>query len=768
MPFGLTPDCIRVSTLWLYGFLFGLFVWHVILTPLIDFFVEVPVWPKFVFALALAALSQVSKAARCVMVLFVPSALGNATQNYMLVAICVLLFTTPVTNIAHNATEAVRVVGCSLTLTFEHMRERAKLMLSPIIEAVRESTAASRDTDLAGIQDSVQMVDWMVHEMKDGLGRSAAREKLEQQPQQVDSSPVAIRNAEALEKLQQQLSRSANITNEKLHDVLSKLQNETQRGLIQSGAVKLDLVDMMNDTALGVKASIDVDAVRRFAGHHLHGTNVSLPSDMLNLTETLHQSCLGIFRQAKGQCALAVDELRASCRNAIGSFLAAIVCSPVTFTLDSLCPWLMNELVDENNLCAQLRDSNELRRIDPFKVTNGTDIDQVYERLSSEVERLRTDWTAQTDDSVQKLPRRIEVQVRLNDKTLSAFLRARDMWRFVTDKYRLRRAALRALWLLYELYTLGTFVCILAQAHAYRRAYLRDIRHDNVYITRQLRKLDERQRASYRHKSQRDVAVLPLTQEESRQFVTTFTCKRRTSEERQTQRANCVTLTLLLAFTLSLLYFDNIFSSLLESIRQHALVHFKQQGHHLLDIRVTGEGSIARLVRSLAKRLSSVYDVNRLSSTQACLPDTRSTSCSFYAQFTYLVLIYVGIDQLSVYAMRLRRAVCALFYPQHEKQRIAYLYNLIIARRRQLARYVGQENGHTPRERKEATDKYEQQAAEREACAHTARQIIDYLSRCVVDSLSCRCVRQRSADGTSARSMTADSSSTGGKNAKMK
>lgn len=224
-------------------------------------------------------------------------------------------------------------------------------------------------------------------------------------------------------------------------------------------------------------------------------------------------------------------------------------------------------------------------------------------------------------------------------------------------------------------------------------------------------------------------SLLPLTKEELNRYITTFTCKRRTDEEKQTQKASCTTIILFLTLSLSLFYFDNIFRSILNSIHDNAYIRFKEVGHHELNITVNGDGSIAKLVRKLTNRLNSAYDMNRLSSTKKCLPETIETSWSFYLEFLYLCSAYILIDQISIYAMRLRHVTAGFFYPERERQRIEFLHRLIRIERRDLDKlglssFIG---GSSVNEAATTDDVY------------TLRDALGYLRNCLSDSLTCCC-----------------------------
>lgn len=638
------------------------------------------------------------------MVLFLPSMIGNATQNYIIVLLFIALFSNPVSNISMNALESVRVIGCSLTMTFEQLKERAKLILNPIIEVLSDTER----TDLQPIQEDLMKIRQIVLDIR----REAEFNRNLSDKSDLESVPFSEQLPMPPPSTQDIVSDLKERLKTTDLDVTQEIANKT-RELIADSTLELDR------GKLGVRASLDVRELKR-----LMKVNMSGPLGEFNLTEIMHENCLGIFRRAKMECQAAVADMLGNCFNVLGIFQASIWCSPTRLTLNRICPWLVNQLVDENNLCNQMRNASTKIRFDPFGITGGGNINDVYKNLTKQVLSLGDD-IIDNGGSTQTIPKRLELSITFNNQTRNLFSQASNLIDFITDKYRMRRFFYDLSLFIYEVYTTITFVCILIQAYHYQRNYLKQIRFDNHYITDQFIALDRRRRAMGKP------SILPLTKDESDRYITAFTCKRRTSEERHTQKANCTMSVLFLAFSLGLLYFDNIFYSILSSVHEHALVKFSEIGHHELDVRVLGEGAIARLVRKLTARLNSVYDLNRLTSTKECLPIARQTSNRFYLEFCYLVFIYLSIDQISVYAMRFRRITSAFFYPEKERRRIMFLYSLMLVQRRRLIEtgfqgYIGNDD-----------DDLRHDLDKDELNTYTARDALSYLGNCISDSLLC-------------------------------
>lgn len=683
----------------IYGFLFGYLMWSIIVRPYVGYydFTFGYWWPELVFSSLVALVYMLSLRARCVMVLFLPSMVGNASQNYVIILLFISLFTSPISNIGLNAVESIRVIGCSLTMTFDSLRERAKLLLNPIVEVFRddEGNAAGLEPikrDLVGIKS-------LIDEMRQGAQLGA---------------PTTRDHNKSVEK--DKRANNDNNNNKFKSDQLTP--NEIVERVINKTEVSLDPGNA------GVKASIDVDSeLIRLIKQQQQQQQLAGGDNQFNITETLYNSCMDIFRDAKGNCQSVLEDMRQSCQRNVGPYFSALWCSPVVFTFESACPWLMDQLVDENSICRQLRDPNLLKFSWSKSATTTdegiTDINEVFRNLTCQLNDLSNDLIVQNQQQQQQLEgnNRLELSITFNEKTRDLFTKTRALVNYITDKYKMRKLFANIILFVYDLYTTYTFLLIIYQASSYRRDYLKSIRFDNCYITGEFVDLDKRQQ----QRQQRP--LLPLTSEESKKYVTTFTCKRRTKEEKQYQRASCWMILMFLAFTLSLIYLDNIFYSLLQSIHEHSLITYKQIGHHELDIKVHGEGSLARLVKRLTSRLSSVYDLNQLVSSQPCLPRATATTGKFYLEFAGLVVLYFLIDQISIYAMRLRRLTCAFFYPSKEHNRIVYLHKFIRHQRKlSLAGYVDPEE--------------DRQVDLRDENVYTLKDALAYLANCGRSSLA--------------------------------
>ena len=619
-----------------YGFSFGILIWIILIEPYARYLPGfLPAyWAKAVFGLIVAFVFMSSQLVRVVMTLFLPSLVGNASQNFIVLLLLTSLFSTPVYNVAMNSVEAVRVIGCSLTMTFDHLRERAKLILNPLVEV-----------------------------LKGGGDKSSA------------SIGVNLREIAKLSKF----------------EYLKSFQASGGSG------------------------------------------------EKFNLTELLHRSCMSIFKETEVACSSVVGEWYESCKRTITPLLAMTFCYPVLRTLEAACPATMRLFTDKEAICNRLRmsEAHKVKLVNRGASGNNNllsssslsddalTFDQLFEAFNEQVAQL-ADQVATGSGEITSAPKRIELSVKFNEQTKNIIGKTQETWNFIMDKYKWRNFFINLLLLLYDLYTSYTFLMIFNEAYQYRRKYLEQIKFDNCYITGLFIELDNKLSAKNR--------LLPLTRDESERYIPTLTCRRRTKEERNYQKSSCLMIVLFLVVTLSFLYLDDIFASILDSIREHSLVYYKESGSHKFDIIVKGTGSIAQLARRLTNSLKSTYNLDRETSTQFCLPAARRTNSTFYLRFAGLICLYLTIDQISIYAMRFRRVTCAFFYTEKERLRIAYLHKLI-AHQRKVAASNRYDETTENKDNKDDNDEDDDEDPE----TFTLRDAVSYLSECVSESVAgCR------------------------------
>jgi E3 ubiquitin-protein ligase DCST1 len=108
-------------------------------------------------------------------------------------------------------------------------------------------------------------------------------------------------------------------------------------------------------------------------------------------------------------------------------------------------------------------------------------------------------------------------------------------------------------------------------------------------------------------------------------------------------------------------------------------------GNHTLHIRVVGTGFVAQLVRSITSGFNSNADafVNHTLSNVHCLPKASTLEVYYIVKIIAIFLCLAAFIMFDHVPKRMRRKICAFYYPKREKQRIVHLYNKLLVTRLQ-------------------------------------------------------------------------------------
>ncbi|RWS14000.1 DC-STAMP domain-containing protein 1-like protein [Dinothrombium tinctorium] len=225
------------------------------------------------------------------------------------------------------------------------------------------------------------------------------------------------------------------------------------------------------------------------------------------------------------------------------------------------------------------------------------------------------------------------------------------------------------------------FLLVFLRANKYHNLYLRKIYFDNVYITAYFRHIDARRKANSK------MCVLPLKRIEKFEFVDVLEMRLSPEERRKSKSSIAILLSVVIAVTV-ILYIDYVFATMLTIFRRNAYIDFEQKGVHSISVQVFGNGTMAKMVRSIIKDFSKEEQLSSLTSTEKCLPRPRVTEWSSIIFIYLLFALSFVINYFEAYFQRLRRLICAFFYPIREKKRILYLYNDRLKKRKSYLRYL--------------------------------------------------------------------------------
>ncbi|NXB82229.1 DCST2 protein, partial [Donacobius atricapilla] len=214
-------------------------------------------------------------------------------------------------------------------------------------------------------------------------------------------------------------------------------------------------------------------------------------------------------------------------------------------------------------------------------------------------------------------------------------------------------------------------------AMRYRRRYLRDDTFDNVYITRRFVELD------LRCAEEGKPTVLPLSALERGRYIPPGALWLSKRERRQYGLQLFGFLRhVLLGF--SILLADYSIFWLLDLFRHQLSAEIIARAPSTMTISVNGTGYASEIFQDLVSAFNALQEGKVSVLSQVCLIEPMEPDHSTYITIGILYGVWLFVAVFGSYMARLRRAVCAAYFPSREQERLAFLHNIIRARREWL------------------------------------------------------------------------------------
>ncbi|XP_052653336.1 DC-STAMP domain-containing protein 2 isoform X4 [Harpia harpyja] len=221
------------------------------------------------------------------------------------------------------------------------------------------------------------------------------------------------------------------------------------------------------------------------------------------------------------------------------------------------------------------------------------------------------------------------------------------------------------------------------QALRYCHRYLRDDTFDNVYITRRFVELD------LWRAEQGKPTVLPLTAWESGRYISPAGLWL-SRQERRRYGLQLVGVLRHVLLGLSIVLADYSLFWLLDLVQHQLRGEIVARAPAVLGVSVNGTGYTSEIFRDLVSAFGVLQQGNVSVLSQHCLLQPVEPDYSTYLSMGLLYGICLFIAVFGSYVARLRRAVCAAYYPCREQERTTFLHSTILARRAGLARALRQ------------------------------------------------------------------------------
>ncbi|XP_049303976.1 protein sneaky isoform X5 [Bactrocera dorsalis] len=234
-------------------------------------------------------------------------------------------------------------------------------------------------------------------------------------------------------------------------------------------------------------------------------------------------------------------------------------------------------------------------------------------------------------------------------------------------------------------------------AVVYHKKYLSNIDFDNIYVTDYFRQVDDRR------KRNKKPTILPLTKFEKNDVVDLERTCYRTENESKIIFFYFLQFSLEILTACFFLILDHVIITLLNIIRFNSFITYTQEGEHIINFQVKGSGLMARLLQRTLKNFNIHEQISTYLTNEYCLPNAHIMPKRFYLKLAATNVIIIVLIYKCYYFMRMRRIICSYFYHKREKQRILYLYNSLLRKRktvREVMRRTAESNVHKRRIRR--------------------------------------------------------------------
>ena len=247
---------------------------------------------------------------------------------------------------------------------------------------------------------------------------------------------------------------------------------------------------------------------------------------------------------------------------------------------------------------------------------------------------------------------------------------------------RRRRAFLEAMKTVYSYVVSFLLFASLLSAYTYRKKYVNRISSDNIYITKYFDHIDERRQRAGK------ITVIPLKDLDRRPDLIRPNRLKQGPAEKARTRSNFVIWFLVLIVLLNILYLDHIMSFTISSFSRHGNITFRDFGSHNVSVVVIGTGPFAEAIRDAYNSFNHTETLDSTVNSSRCLPLANSVTTLDYFWMSLIMFLWFLLNFTDAYLLRLKRSICAFFYPDRERERNLHLYNEVLKGRRKGLKYM--------------------------------------------------------------------------------
>uniref|UniRef100_A0A3B3YGH7 Dendritic cell-specific transmembrane protein-like domain-containing protein n=1 Tax=Poecilia mexicana TaxID=48701 RepID=A0A3B3YGH7_9TELE len=213
----------------------------------------------------------------------------------------------------------------------------------------------------------------------------------------------------------------------------------------------------------------------------------------------------------------------------------------------------------------------------------------------------------------------------------------------------------------------------------YQRRYLRDLHFDNFYISAQFRQLDQQVA------SEGGASVLPLTRRETQTYVTPLSL-RLTQRERRRVLVRMASVFRHLVGGGLIVAMDFLVFWILDQVHHQVEVDVVARAPYQVAVQVNGSGYASDIFRDLVASFNVFQTGNITVISRKCLVEPKEPDHRISFLLGFLLGMALVISLFRGFVQRLRRIVCAFYYPDQEQERIRFLHQHILSERLSVGR----------------------------------------------------------------------------------
>ena len=223
-----------------------------------------------------------------------------------------------------------------------------------------------------------------------------------------------------------------------------------------------------------------------------------------------------------------------------------------------------------------------------------------------------------------------------------------------------------------------SFVWVCIKSYMYYTSYRTKDKYDNQYITSQFKAFDKSR------KDRQQLHILPLKKNE-RKYLIDSTALRLSQKEKGYFKFGLSTVILHSIIAAILMFVDFGLYWLLTKIQEHGDVQIDSVGQAGTGVEIGGTGIVADLIRHLYNEgFQATTAFNTSLDTTICLPVGSEPNHNLAIGISALYSITIIMVLSQAYAQRLLHHIAAYYYPERERERIAYLYGRTLQKRQTL------------------------------------------------------------------------------------